>query len=117
MKNIIIGGVAALFLSICFTTTAHAAGGWYYNFTVTSIVVEASQYTVFTNSGTPTQGLYDCGPVTKFGFPYSVVGAQGPQIYSTLLAALLGGKTINIYADASLGCPNGIGSRYIQINK
>jgi hypothetical protein len=73
-----------------------AADGWYNGFNINALYVRNDVYLIDTNS------TLNCGMSGRFSIKSDVPLAK--QMYTTALAAFLGGKKIDVYVDGAQGC-------------
>lgn len=78
-------------------SSAFAAGGWYGGIYINLLGAHGDYYLIDTNST-----LINCGFAGRFIIKGDT--AMAKQMYSTALAAFLGGKKINFYVDGTQGC-------------
>lgn len=88
--------------SLLLPLQAYAANGWYDGLTVSDVVVEPGGpgFSVLTDGA---DGF--CGTTGKHYFSFS--GNRSEEMYSMALSAVVSGKTVRIYVDASKGCEKG----------
>ena len=76
-----------------------AADGWYGNFSIRGLYVHPYQVDTYLIETTST---LNCGAVGRFTIKSDAPLAK--QMYTTALAAFLGGKTISVFVDGAQGC-------------
>ncbi|WP_457614626.1 hypothetical protein [Methanopyrus sp.] len=87
----------AVFFIFATATFSYSANGWQGPMTVTCVVAHKDCYVIDTDAS-----ISDCGISGRFTVKIDAMMAD--DIYKTAIVALLTGRYVHIYVDASQGC-------------